>query len=349
MPAARPQLSSFEIACRLACRIASRVYGPGGRIPTKREFCTEFSSSNMTVQKALSMLVEDGFLTTHGKAGTYVADVPPCFRRVGVLYPKALTESFWYRSLHEAFAAATARRSIPLLEYAGCEADRPVQERLADDLSMARLAGIVCTSPLMEWCEAARASRTPPPAEIVFSGTTQAGTMATMRLLHNAARMTSLVRAQGIQRLAIIATYMQTSHMEGIIRDLSSAGAAVPQEWLHYVDPRSHQTARGIAHLLMTLPAARRPEIVYIADDHLVTSATQGLADAGIPVRVIAHGNIPYTRPVHVPVTFYGFDVRRIAEDALDCLAGQMRGQPFAAEMLAEAGFFAQDGTPIAV
>jgi DNA-binding LacI/PurR family transcriptional regulator len=73
-----------------------------------------------------------------------------------------------------------------------------------------------------------------------------------------------------------------------------------------------------------------RPDALLIMDDTLVEAAGEGLLAAGVrspqDVTVIAHCNFPYFPKSPVPLSFLGFDSRKILEQLITvvkrCRAG---------------------------
>jgi GntR family histidine utilization transcriptional repressor len=61
-----------RIRSEIEQRIFSNQWPPGYRIPIEQELMKQFGCSRMTVNKALSSLVEAGFLDRRRKAGTFV-------------------------------------------------------------------------------------------------------------------------------------------------------------------------------------------------------------------------------------------------------------------------------------
>jgi len=64
----------LQIRRVLAQRIASGAWRPGARIPGELELTQHFSTSRMTVNKAIQSLAAEGLLTRRRRIGTVVAD-----------------------------------------------------------------------------------------------------------------------------------------------------------------------------------------------------------------------------------------------------------------------------------
>ena len=63
-----------QIADRLRAEIASGVYSPGERLHSVRRFAEELGVTPNTVQKALTLLGEEGLITSESTAGRFVTE-----------------------------------------------------------------------------------------------------------------------------------------------------------------------------------------------------------------------------------------------------------------------------------
>jgi GntR family transcriptional regulator len=71
--AALPSPRYYQVYVTLRAWVRDGTYGPGARIPTEAELCAMFGVSRITVRKALSDLVREGWLVRHPGRGTFVA------------------------------------------------------------------------------------------------------------------------------------------------------------------------------------------------------------------------------------------------------------------------------------
>jgi len=62
----------LHIVSTVSDRITSGVYGPGSRLPSEAQFCTEFQVSAMTVRRALLILADKGVINAEQGRGTFV-------------------------------------------------------------------------------------------------------------------------------------------------------------------------------------------------------------------------------------------------------------------------------------
>jgi len=64
----------YQVAETLKGRIESREYPPGGLLPSEKDLSAEFGVSNITIRKAMSLLVEQGLVVRRRGVGTRVLE-----------------------------------------------------------------------------------------------------------------------------------------------------------------------------------------------------------------------------------------------------------------------------------
>lgn len=74
-PDNRPQ--HIKIAADLRAQIMAGVLSPGQQLPTTAQLVERYTSANATVQRALKMLKDEGFLTSRTGKGVFVRDRHP--------------------------------------------------------------------------------------------------------------------------------------------------------------------------------------------------------------------------------------------------------------------------------
>jgi len=64
----------YQVAETLKGRIESREYPPGGLLPSEKDLSAEFGVSNITIRKAMSLLVKQGLVVRRRGVGTRVLE-----------------------------------------------------------------------------------------------------------------------------------------------------------------------------------------------------------------------------------------------------------------------------------
>lgn len=114
-----------KIRSEIEERIFTNEWPPGYRIPIEQALMKQFGCSRMTVNKALSSLVEAGFLDRRRKAGTFV--VYPSGHYASLHIPdirKAILDAgfpYHYRAMHIERRTADAADRLLLKSDGSCE------------------------------------------------------------------------------------------------------------------------------------------------------------------------------------------------------------------------------------
>lgn len=66
-----------QVAEVIRGRIGDGTYPPGSRVPSVVQIIEEFNIANVTAQKVLRALREEGLIRTEPGMGSFVADQPP--------------------------------------------------------------------------------------------------------------------------------------------------------------------------------------------------------------------------------------------------------------------------------
>jgi len=313
-------------------RIRTGPWGPGIRIPTKLELSRELDAGVGTVQKALDNLTAHGFLRSRGCLGTFVVDQPPHLFRIGVAIGLPQGSSIWYDALG-AMAEKLAKEERRWLHvYYGCSRDHgvmsPALQELEDDLNHARVAGVILAgdpemltgTAMLERPGLARAMVGPPLPSRRYPG---------MKWQPAYPRAIEYFQAQRRKRFSIITTaHHSAEDLEPIMQCARSHGLQTARAWVHCLHENFTYSAQSLMELLMSLPPGKRPDALYIHDDHLLSNATKGLAASGVripvEVTVIGHANFPATQPTAVPVTYLGYDMAAVMRMALGIVDQQL-------------------------
>ena len=316
-------------------RIRTGPWGPGIRIPTKIELSRELGASVGTVQKALDNLTAHGFLRARGCLGTFVVDQPPHLFRIGVIIGLPQGSSIWYDAL-AAMAEKLAKEERRWLHvYYGCNRDQgvisPALKELEDDLNHARVAGLILTGDLEVLAGTATLER-PGVARAVIGPPLPSRPFPGMKWQPAYPRAMQYFQSQGRKRFSMITTaHHSAEDLQPILQCAREHGLQTSPAWVHCLHEQFTYPVRSLVQLLMTLPPSQRPDALYIHDDHLLSDATQGLADSGVCVpadmTVIGHANFPAIQPTAVPVTYLGYDIAVVMRTALRIIDQQLAGR----------------------
>ena len=135
----------------------------------------------------------------------------------------------------------------------------------------------------------------------------------------------------GRRKIAVVSTTEWFSamgrHLESVMK---SRGLSVPEYWMQGVDRRSPAWAGRVVRLLLSARPSDRPDALFLADDNIVTEATEGIVASGISpskLSVISHCNFPWPPESRFPTTWIGFDAGEILNRGIAMLDAQRAGR----------------------
>ncbi len=326
------------------------TFAPGQRLPTRIELEQRFAASSRTVQKALDILVADGFVIADGRRGTFVAEGGPYRATYGLVLPVAPNRpgcSLYYQAIAQSFrlllSDQTGRRLVEYTNVGGV-ANLEGYHRLLGDVVSHRLAGLIfagsgyefANTPVLTHPGLPRIAQDDKPR---FPGVT----VLDLDGEHYTRLLLAHLQARKRRRIALfVATCEGVFGIRGptlvqLRRQLADLGMENRDEWVLPAPVGAQELAGNAARLLLQLPAAVRPDTVIILDDNVVAGVTAGIAAVGLPERerpeVIAHCNFPTPPPHAVPVTLLGYDMREFGRQAVACIDAVNAGQPAPAQL----------------
>ncbi len=326
----------LDTAAKLRTLIVSGRYRPGHPLPTRMQLARQLGVAMGTLQKAVDLLVEDGFLAPRGALGTFVCDSPPHLRKYGIITAPLREQGGGYQpwsKFHEAIwhqATAIGReKSLEFTLYDGLtfREDAEAYAALLDDVAGHRIGGLILvlfSEELMTLPVFSRADL--PPA---VCGTEMAPArfrrwpwcvpIPSMDYGQFIDRALRFLASRGRRRLGVVAMWGD-DNWRILERTAEKYGLVNPARFNHALCVQSLACANHICQLLTMDP--ERPDALVIGDDNLVPYATAGLR-ASVryhphEMDVVAWCNFPHPPVSHVPIHFMGPDIRQYL---LDCLA----------------------------
>ena len=242
--------------------------------------------------------------------------------------------SLWLDALSTMAEQFVRKEQRWLHVYSDCHIDRGKRshalQELEDDIDHARLAGLilVCGPDALRGTPALQRHGL---ARIILGAPFPAYRFPAIISQPTHSRAMRYFQEQGRRRLGIITTFHYRNQIDPSLQCAREHGLETARSWVHYLDERVPYPARTVTELLMSLPAEKRPDALYINDDHLVSEAVSGVADAGVQVpqelTIVAHANFPSIQPTPIPVTYLGYDTETALHTALQCLDLQLAGK----------------------
>lgn len=333
----RTPVKERRILDELRQQIVEGRYPPGSLLPTRDELVRHFRVSPITLQKALSGLIDDGFVYAKTGQGTFVVDEPPHLSRYGLVFPSDPGSDSWnnfFAAMNNEAMAIQRAKPERLSIYFGLEhpARHERRDKLIADVQAHRLAGLIFASPpfnftgtpLLDEPGMARVATAPyadVPAVVLDTGS----------LLNKAL---AYLASRGRRRIAVVSAQVARpadAFFEAFRMLLPQRQMETRTYWEQAVHPSCPRWAKNVVELLFQGGPATRPDGLIIADDNLVPHATAGLLAAGIrvpdEVDVVGHCNFPWPTPSVVPAKRIGYDARQVLAAFIASIDMQRRGE----------------------
>lgn len=338
-----------EINCQLRRDIRRGIYQPGSKLPSRAELEKRYQTTPVTIQKSFDKMKEDGFIRAEGPRGTFVADHPPCFSNIGIVFPHHFNskrpEMNFFRVLAEEALKKNSENGLNFTIYAGLNGYESEADyiRLRDDIQFERLAGIIFASsphllygtPLYQTIVDKKEL-----AKVAFmSGDSHDFPIVTNSTNGYVSMIMDYLAGQGVKRLAILAAMSEerSNKVLGENAYLEAAAKRNIQILPHHIQVMYHgiaPRAKQLVQLLLHCRDQERPDALVITDDSLVEAACQGIADAGsvLPKSFITIGycNFPAIPSTAVPLCLYGMNVNCFLDKCISLLMEQLQGNAIA-------------------
>ncbi|HEY3322148.1 MAG TPA: GntR family transcriptional regulator [Planctomycetota bacterium] len=326
-----------DLSTLLRNQIAAGKFGPGKRMPTRREMCDRYRASLVTVQRALEALESEGFVYADGRNGTFVSALPPHLCQYAIIFQYFPSqEDRWVRywtALSNEAARLQKNSSRRFILFHGLDKGAQSEEypRLEAAVRRHSLAGLIfptsayrlAGTPVLDLPNLPRVA-VHDRKEFGIPVVTLDGQALVRRALDHFA-------AKGRRRVAAI---MAPGHAPQLVnffqQEAARRGMIHKPYWMQSVAQYAAEWARNTVHLLLQGNPNERPNALLIADDNLVEYATAGIVAAGLrapdDVEVVGHCNFPWPTPSVLPIRRLGYDVRELLALCLDALDKQRAG-----------------------
>lgn len=338
-----PDGSQNKITASIKQKIIDGVYKPNSKIPPRLELEKQYNTSRMTIQKVFDKLKKDGFVKPCGAKGTLVTQYPPCFSNYGIIFSYHLgsehTETSFYNILkHRILNYSNEERSFSIYQGLNGHTDETDYIRLYQDLQDEKLAGLIFTTnpkslfntPLFKYISAkkhlAKVAFSAPIKEFNIPVITGPSIKAEKEIL-------DFLQQKGIKRLAVVDLQkslkqgLQTTTQTHILQLISKYNIELPRRNFQVRHPFLTDRTDELVEMMLSCPKKERPDALWIANDALVEPATRGILAAGIKVPqdmiVISHCNFPEKPFSHLPTSWYGIDVNKFIDLAMNIMHRQ--------------------------
>lgn len=319
-----------EIIQDLQRRIIGGEFAVGGTLPRRHLLLEHYDASNMTVQRAINQLAEEGFLVSRGSKGIFLSATPPNrFRYALVVQPSEVRmeikdDTLWsaVENAVELYHEKHPEYSFSYYTIRESGAHQPEYLRLKEDLKNGLLAGAIIPRPLdNELLDGLR----PHPIAVHDS---KSATVPGIKFYYDWVAMTKLALEQLKQRharkAALIMLATTNPVLAGRIEEtvLTSSLFSCP-EWIQGIFQRTDQIswAARLTALLFKPGMPEIPDGLIVLNENLLPSILSELKRLGLKpgkdVHVVSHCNIPSSRAFQKNTDYVAFNFSRLLSESI--------------------------------
>lgn len=303
--------------------IVEGAWAAGEKLPTYDELEGRYGLSRLMLQQAVRRLKQDGFVIGRERQGLFVSPDCPHQGRLGLVLPQGVGNTRFWREIDKAARAACASAGKTLAVYDDLENSEATLARLVADVEGYMVTGLLVPFPPDALPRLAPALAEAHVPCAVFDAPAAANVLpVALDDRQLAAKGAAWLAGQGARRIAYFGNYRET---EGIAPAFAAAAAAAGleapagQRFSLYLENLS--VVEKIVGLLLSLPAAERPDGIFIGDDNLVAAVLRGVIARGVRVpdelKIASHCNWPADDLGLLPVEYFGYDLRGLVEETL--------------------------------
>lgn len=301
-------------------RIAERIYQPGGRLPTYDELEREFQLSRLMLQQVMRHLKQDGFVTSRERQGLFVSPKPPHLNRVAMVIARFDPVRFWEELYHSAQFAAT-ERGMELVLYRNWECDASVCKKLREDVANHLIAGIISPGSLPDGYDIT-ASSVPVAMPDLHSAPIPISFIFRDALLVQ--RALDRLQQRGATRIALIGNLNRNPIRHFFDAEIVRKKLFSAPEWRFEIGMESRKAIVNIIQLLLALPAGKRPDGIFVADDNYTPEVVSGAASTSLRIPdelpIVSHYNWSVGPFDQLPVEYIGYDLVRLMRHAFTAI-----------------------------
>jgi GntR family transcriptional regulator of arabinose operon len=305
-------------------------WDPGERLPTHVELLEELQVSRSTLQSALGILKEEGFVRTRRRSGTFVAQHPPHRFHYALAFPgsreRSMQNAFQQR-LAEVAAGVNRNEACRLRTYyeINPHADSDDYMQLLEDARQHRVAGLALVMEPDEVRRTRLVKKVDVPVVVIGKVTDVPDVLhVNLDTDHYLEKALDYLSERGRRHIALLTHVGLVEELGAFEQCVEARGMITHPYWMQITALDAATFVANTAHLLMKCEEPERPDGLLIRDDNLVDSAIVGLSAAGVRVGrdldVVAHANFPVRNESLAPVKRIGYDARQILRQSIQLI-----------------------------
>jgi len=339
-------LSYGDIAGRIKRDIIRGVVAPGQQLPTRITLERKFDTTPVTLNRAMKLLMKEGFVKARMGSGTHVAWHPPHLAHFAITFPFSALQgvSRFYEALRDE-AAKLQTEEQHVSAFYGIESHVDVEDyqRLVGLMQARCLSGLIFAanpyqlalagSPLLRERDVLRTA-------IMLQDKRCSFPTVYPDLDAFLPKAFAYLASRGCKRVAVV--MLEGAHrveLAPVQSQAAQCGLILRPHWLQASSAGAPDWSRQSALLLLHQAQTERPDAIVIMDDNLVEGFTAGIRDSGIKVvsadetrrnkdlEVVAQANFPYPTLSAIPAKRLGYNITRLLAVCVERIQQQRRGE----------------------
>lgn len=331
---------------------------PGFRLPTYREVQLEFDTTPVTVQRAMNLLQDQGYIRTRPTVGSFLVKEPPYQSRIGLVFPKmpdSPTDTTWSKGYLALWESAnridTSQEHWSFNYYLSLrkhpEASTTIKT-IRRDLMDRVMAGLIFSYQPYELQREFfhQKSRIPIVNREKSTKLNGLSIIPTDRsFLHEALELLKKRKISDVAVLTRIQMPVQT-----ILDTLKFMNISVRPEWIQATDFINSDWIPYTIASMFQQDGRKTPQALIITDDHLVEPTVNVLLGMGLPQdkmpMILGYWNFPLPYSANLPIIRIGFDANRWMRGALELIEQHADPEQEAPDVLSTCTMHVEESGP---
>lgn len=327
-----------EISGYIRQQIVSGLWAPGDLISSRAELEKQFSTTPITVQRAVQPLIEDGQICTKGRKGTFVSESPPHLRRFALVFPHhpddPIAENGFFKRLRITASELKTNEQLDIECFFGIDGrqDQKDHMELVRQLKRSTFAGIIFAFPPLQLLNTAIVALPEIPRVAFMSGDI-GDSIIPIRLAGDSVKNRALhyFKSQNKKRPCFLLHHVDSfgDFCTQLIEQAGTLGMTLRPEWIQVLNQNRLNGNTHLARLLFSDNNNAVPDSIFIADDNAIPYVLEGIqaerAEKAREITVCAQCNLPSDEQYQLPVKRIGFDIPKVLRQAIDMIAANRR------------------------
>jgi hypothetical protein len=329
-------------------KIAGGIWLPSQRLPTREKLLCDYATSRATLQKAFDQLMQEDFIVSCGKAGTFVAELPPSLSSIAIVLPfneqEPVRDLMWSSCIAQRhYFESRFKRTFSFYFLEHNDSDCKDYIRLMGDATAGYLGGIIFPQlPDLNLFEKIRKFNIP---IITVTARRDIQGLCTAWLDYGMliSRALDYLQARGRTKVALLAnTTLPLEHIECFRQEIRKRKLESDEHWIQGagIDAFSPPWTVNLVRLMMRQGQNGRPDGLIVLNQNMAGLALKAIHHEellpGRDIDIVAHASFPMANPAEGAMKRFGFDVRSmvgLCVEALETLRENHCG-PFYAGLL---------------